>query len=454
MIQEKSGFWDSIDATSTTPGDERSYAAREMVIPTRLLLSNGVDTDADSLKVLPGAYERSTQIMLGYAWIRGRWYALEDDGTGGAETLTLLHDAPVQYNRIDRIILRYDENFTLDGRYVRAVVLKGMEAEVPAAPELTTSEEIEEISLARVLVKPGQMMILEADITDERDDETVCGRARLRPGQDVAAHAARHAAGGSDPITPASIGAAEAGLVAELGSDVADLTADVVALELSEQVKATAGTAPAFTVADTSVTAYTSGLRRTVQFHAAGTNVTLNFNGLGAKALYEYTGKQMSVKAGQVVEVCYNGTYFFGVSAGGGVEFPSAPTAGDTPIWFSSSAISLSITNTWKDIPTRTITIKKAGTYRFKYTVAMYGSAGPNYARLVKNGTEVSSSIHSCTNGEASLKVIDVACAANDVIKEQGMTDSNNGQAFTAFPFLMVSVLAADVQSAISEIVT
>ncbi|HMM31888.1 MAG TPA: hypothetical protein PKB13_08950 [Clostridia bacterium] len=450
MIQEKSGFWDSIDATSSTPGDERNYAAREMVMPTRLLLSNGVDPEPDSLKVLPGAYERSTQIMLGYAWIRGRWYALEDDGTGGAETLTLLHDAPVQYNRIDRIVLRYDENFTLDGRYVRAVVLKGMEAEVPAAPELTTSEEIEEISLARVLVKPSQMTILEADIADERDDETVCGRARLRPGQDVTAHAGRHAAGGSDPITPASIGAAEADLVAELGSDVADLTADVVALELSEQVKATAGAAPSFTVADTSVTAYTSGLRRTVQFHAAGTNATLNFNGLGAKALYEYTGKQMSVKAGQVVEVCYNGTYFFGVSLGGGVEFPATPSAGDTPIYAKNLSGNFSSAGTLRIGAGYGFTAKIAGVYRITYSLFRTSNGVTPQLFLYKNGVQVVDSGISAT--PMAGKVMDISLAANDLVELYRYLESAQSGNYVGGFF--VSLLAADVQTAINTFIT
>ncbi len=200
MVREKSGFWDSIEATATTPADERTYDSREMTMPMRLLLSNGVDVEPDALKVSPGAYERSSQIAPGYAWIRGRWYELKDDGTGGAQTLTLLHDAPVQYNRIDRVILRYDENYTLDGQFIRAIVLKGMEAEVPTAPELTDLDEITEKSLAQVLVTPSQLYFLPEDIVNERDNEAVCGRVRLRPGTDVTAHAARHAADGSDPI--------------------------------------------------------------------------------------------------------------------------------------------------------------------------------------------------------------------------------------------------------------
>jgi hypothetical protein len=80
------------------------------------------------------------------------------------------------------------------------VVLKGMEAEVPTAPELTDLDEIKEISLAQVLNTPTGLYILPENITDERDNEAVCGRVRLRPGTDITAHAARHASDGSDPI--------------------------------------------------------------------------------------------------------------------------------------------------------------------------------------------------------------------------------------------------------------
>lgn len=466
MIQEKSGFWDSIDATSTTPGDERNYAAREMAMPTRLLLSNGVDPEPDSLKVLPGAYERSTQIMLGYAWIRGRWYALEDDGTGGAEALTLLHDAPVQYNRIDRVILRYDENYTLGGQYIRAVVLKGMEAEVPVAPELESADEIVEISLARVLVKPGQMIILEADITDERDDESVCGRTRLLPGQDVTAHASRHADGGTDPISintsqiiggtlelsrGGTGGADAAAARTNLGAAAAT---DVIALQkAATSLFATAGAAPAFTVADTSVTAYASGLRRTVQFHAAGTNATLNFNGLGAKALYEYTGKQMSVKAGQVVEVCYNGTYFFGVSAGGGVTLPTAPTAGTVPIYADLTGYSGGA-NTLYVVPKTSFTVKRACTLRISYECDD-SSMGATTAAIYKNGTAVEASRLSFDDSGYNpwtFKTTDIAFAANDTFNLRINGSGNYAGMYTrAF---MIQIAASELQTEIDNLVT
>lgn len=185
MIQEKSGFWDSIDPTPGNSGDERTYNAGEMAIPFEYLVTNGVQTGGEFLKVSPGGYDYSTQVAPGMAWIRGRWYLLRDDGTGGAAQRILLHDAPIQYNRIDRIVLRYDANYTLSGRKIVVAVLKGAEAASPGAPALTRNDEIYELSLARVLIKPGQPIVLAGDITDERFDSGLCGIAEFAPQPDL-----------------------------------------------------------------------------------------------------------------------------------------------------------------------------------------------------------------------------------------------------------------------------
>lgn|GEM_PF-931297 len=342
MIQEKSGFWDSIDPTPGSAGDERVYVASDITIPFEHLVTNGVQEGGTKLKVSPGSYDYSTQIAPGLAWIKGRWYLLADDGTGGAAVRTLLHDAPIQYNRIDRVVLRYDANYTLSGRKIAAAVVKGTEAASPSAPALTRTEEVYEISLARVLIKPGQPAILVGDITDERFDGGVCGVAEFAPQPDLQPRIdeiiadlqeyidAIIASGGlaaSQVNTTAPSGQAAwttaqlylAGLKALV--DAKAQASDVTALQNINTVLTTAGTAPSYTVADASITGYTAGLRRTVKFHADGAAVTLNFNSLGAKSLYSSTGKAANVKAGQIATVYYDGANFFTVSAGGSAEF-------------------------------------------------------------------------------------------------------------------------------------
>ena len=326
---------------------------------------------------------------------------------------------------------------------------------------------------------------------------------------DVSYHAFQHAVGGTDALSPATIGAAatshahgslandgrlgteanmavytgdggtlQAGILpvsaggtgganaaaarTNLGAASAvDLTVANTSITALEKAATTlfisGGTAPNFMVADTSVTAYVSGLRRTVQFHAAGTNATLNFNSLGAKALYEYTGKQMSVKAGQVIEVCYNGTYFFGVSVGGGVEFPSAPNAGDTVIYSATGY--KQVYSNYSDGEHYSnyadcgwgFTAQKAGVYRIVYSAWETRYSGKIKLRL--NGVDVA-------NSEANayvIKTIDVTMAAGTTLKVWLQADPNfdyTYQGYTRATKFEIHILAVDVQTAINTIIT
>ena len=73
--------------------------------------------------------------------------------------------------RIDRIVLRNDETERKPSIYV----LEGAFSSNPQAPELVNNDVIQEKSLARIYVPAGAVEITQADITDERADETVCG---------------------------------------------------------------------------------------------------------------------------------------------------------------------------------------------------------------------------------------------------------------------------------------
>jgi hypothetical protein len=232
---------------------------------------------------------------------------------------------------------------------------------------------------------------------------------------------------------------------------------DVTVLQNAASPKLTAGTAPSFTVADTTVTEYANGLRRTIVAHAdSGTAPTLNFNSKGAKSVYQSTGKAASWKAGQHVVVEYDGTYFFVCSAGGGVEFPATQSAGDTPVY--------AVVGASKNLPAAYayigagwgITANKAGTYRFKYCASTLrtGTSYISYLKLQKNGVDVANSeiIATATVAEIGYvtKTIDVTLAAGDIIKLLGYYAATYGTA----NYFVVSILAADVQSAIGELIT
>ncbi|MCE5235788.1 MAG: phage baseplate upper protein [Eubacteriales bacterium] len=292
------------------------------------------------------------------------------------------------------------------------------------------------------------------------------------------AHAPSHAANGFDPvkvgdipgkavftgtggtlqadILPVAAGGTGGGSAAEARASLGvSAAADVTALQKAEQVFTTAGAAPAFTVADTSVTAYAAGLRRTVQFHAAGTNATLNFNAKGAKALYEYTGKQMSVKAGQVVEVYYSGTYFFGVSVSG-VSFPDTPEAGDFCIYetpFTSLYIEViaPIGNTYVDFGSGTgFTVKRTGAYRARYNIVSQDNKIVH--RLAKNDVLVTGSNLTGVTSH-NFKMVDFTATAGDVIKMQVAYNTTSGIGLKAYLYrFSIAILGSNVETARNEI--
>ncbi len=107
-------------------------------------------------------------IKPGYAWIEGYLYKID------TESLALEHGtADPEFNRIDRVVIRLDKS--LEKRYVRAFILKGIPAEEPVPAKLTRNDNIYEISLAQVEVIAGKSFIESYQITDERVNNEVCG---------------------------------------------------------------------------------------------------------------------------------------------------------------------------------------------------------------------------------------------------------------------------------------
>ena len=475
MIQEKSGFWDSIDPTPGNSGDERTYNASEITIPFEHLVTNGVQTGGAFLQVTPGSYDYSSQVAPGMAWIRGRWYLLQDDGTGGATKRILLHDAPIQYNRIDRIVLRYDANYTLSGRKIVAAVLKGEEAASPTAPALTRNDEIYELSLARVLIKPGQPTVLAADIADERFDSALCGIAEFAPQPNLQPYIDQFQQYLNDlfgdiealdaaAITSGVLDAARlplSNIVDSADEDKAATSKAVktvndkaAALEAANAPLTTGGSSTAYTLTPAAaIASYADGQIWTVRFHAdSGANPTLNVSGKGAAAILESTGKAAKLKAGQIVRVMRYGSNFFTVS-GGGLSLPSTITAGDQIIYAMTAVGAYTTGSTYTTMGAGWgITAIKAGTYRFTYKAGVWSNSGQVYARLLKNGTtEVAGSeITTQSNGNHIAKTIDVALNAGDVIQVQ----IKSGGTVVGISCFLVGVAGGDVQTELSTYVT
>lgn len=163
-MAEKYGFFDS------TSGDERTYDAQAFTDYFSTLVTTGVMKGiASELAVDTMGNNLLTIVGTGVAFLEGRYY--ENDSL-----LELTHDPEgLGLNRIDRIVVRLDLN--TDKRSVRAIVKKGLASTTPIAPSLQRDDLIYEISLAQVFIVGGQTYIGVEDITDEREDESVCGWA-------------------------------------------------------------------------------------------------------------------------------------------------------------------------------------------------------------------------------------------------------------------------------------
>lgn len=159
---EKYGFFDS------THEDTREYAEVDFARWGQILAADGVRGGSDALKVSAHASGLAVSIGAGTAMLRGRYYALEDDGSG--EKILGLAAATAK-PRIDRIVLRLAHG----KRTIAAEVLKGTEAEAPTPPPLKRDADEYMLSLAQVRVGVGVEALADESVTDERADKDVCG---------------------------------------------------------------------------------------------------------------------------------------------------------------------------------------------------------------------------------------------------------------------------------------
>ena len=164
MALEHYGFFDS------TAGDAREYADADMSRYTRILARSGVREMGDNLQVTTASDGLKVKVGYGAALLRGYYYELADDGTG--QYIQALETA-ASNPRIDRIALRLDLNTS--ARTIGLRLIKGTEAASPTPPALTRTDKIYEIALGRVRVGVGASTLTAGDITDEREDEGVCG---------------------------------------------------------------------------------------------------------------------------------------------------------------------------------------------------------------------------------------------------------------------------------------
>ena len=163
MALEKSRFFDSV-------GDDRIYQADNFAEYFRLLLTDGIKNGGTNLKVTAPGTGMTVRVNYGEALIQGYAYWLTNDGAG---IKTLAIGAAASQPRIDRVVLRLDRS--LSARQVSLVIKPGSPASNPIPPALTRTNNIYELSLARIRVNAGVSKIEASNITDERFNASVCG---------------------------------------------------------------------------------------------------------------------------------------------------------------------------------------------------------------------------------------------------------------------------------------
>jgi len=113
---------------------------------------------------------RSVQIATGAVCIKGALIYADS-----ISTLTFTTNTSGS-TRIDRVVARLN----YDDRKIEFAVLQGTPSGSPVAPSLTQNTTYWELSLAKVTLANGYTTITNANITDERSDDTVCGYTTFR----------------------------------------------------------------------------------------------------------------------------------------------------------------------------------------------------------------------------------------------------------------------------------
>lgn len=155
---EKSSFFNSIS------GDRR-YKTGEWAEYFASFITNGVfPLPSTGLQVLANNSMTIT-VKTGKAWINGYFYFNTSDHS------VVIDTADGVLKRIDRVVVRWD----LQERKISVKVKKGGYSASPTAPALQRDADAYELALADVYVGAGAVAIVQANITDQRLNNALCG---------------------------------------------------------------------------------------------------------------------------------------------------------------------------------------------------------------------------------------------------------------------------------------
>lgn len=108
----------------------------------------------------------TVNVSGGYANIEGA-IAIEE------EIRTLNLEASSSFDRIDRVVLRLNDN--IDSRKIDLYIIKGNAEQNPVAPPIIRNDSVYDLSLATIYINANSTSISQSKITDTRLDSNVCG---------------------------------------------------------------------------------------------------------------------------------------------------------------------------------------------------------------------------------------------------------------------------------------
>lgn len=161
---ERCGFF---DANLVGEEYDRVYLASQFAAYFASFIGNGVyASKSDKLQVVEQDLQgMAINVLGGQGWINGYWYE-------NTESISLAIDvADGVLNRVDSVVLRLG----FSERNMWVAVKKGTPATSPSAPALTRNADYYELQLATIDVPASSIKITQAQITDTRMNQNVCG---------------------------------------------------------------------------------------------------------------------------------------------------------------------------------------------------------------------------------------------------------------------------------------
>ena len=157
----KCGFFNSVNG-------DRKYDADDISNYFLKLISNGVFATPSNSMQVQAAGGMKIKVTPGWAFVNCKWLRLDTD------YYITLDKSDVQYNRLDRIVVRLDPSDSV--RSVTIAVKKGTASSPTKIVPLTrVTNGIWELSFAQVWVYANSTEIKQSAIIDERANTDVCG---------------------------------------------------------------------------------------------------------------------------------------------------------------------------------------------------------------------------------------------------------------------------------------